>query len=52
MKATPQLQPQLHNLDQSLWLDNVTQGLVSGRALRRYVDELSATYRAKAIRIG
>ena len=39
MKAT-QL---LHNLGQSLWLDNITRDLLEGGALRRYVDELSVT---------
>jgi transaldolase len=39
MKAT-QL---LHNLGQSLWLDNITRDLLDSGALKRYVDELSVT---------
>jgi transaldolase len=39
MKAT-QL---LHNLGQSLWLDNITRDLLESGALQRYVDELSLT---------
>ena len=39
MKAT-QL---LHNLGQSLWLDNITRDLLESGALQRYVDEVSVT---------
>jgi transaldolase len=39
MKAT-QL---LHNLGQSLWLDNITRDLLNSGTLKRYVDELSVT---------
>ena len=39
MKAT-QL---LHNLGQSLWLDNITRDLLDNGTLRQYVDELSVT---------
>src|SRR5438477_9577053 len=39
MKAT-QL---LHNLGQSLWLDNITRDLINGGTLKRYRDELSVT---------
>jgi transaldolase len=39
MKAT-QL---LHNLGQSLWLDNITRDLLSSGTLKRYIDELSVT---------
>jgi transaldolase len=39
MKAT-QL---LHNLGQSLWLDNITRDLIDSGTLRRYIDELSVT---------
>ena len=39
MKAT-QL---LHNLGQSLWLDNITRDLLTSGALKRYIDELSVT---------
>src|SRR5215510_5398274 len=33
----------LHNLGQSLWLDNVTRGLLNGGTLQRYIDEFSVT---------
>jgi len=39
MKAT-QL---LHNLGQSLWLDNITRDLLNSGTLKRYSDELSVT---------
>jgi transaldolase len=39
MKAT-QL---LHNLGQSLWLDNITRDLLDSGTLRRYIDDLSVT---------
>src|SRR5262249_1069465 len=39
MKAT-QL---LHNMGQSLWLDNITRDLINSGTLKRYVDELSVT---------
>jgi transaldolase len=39
MKAT-QL---LHNLGQSIWLDNITRELLDSGTLQRYVDELSVT---------
>ena len=39
MKAT-QL---LHNLGQSLWLDNITRELLNSGTLQRYIDELSVT---------
>jgi transaldolase len=39
MKAT-QL---LHNLGQSLWLDNITRDLLSSGTLKRYIDELFVT---------
>ena len=39
MKAT-QL---LHNLGQSLWLDNITRDLLNTDTLKRYIDELSVT---------
>jgi transaldolase len=32
---------QLHDLGQSLWLDNITRGLLTDGTLRRYIDELS-----------
>jgi transaldolase len=39
MKATQTL----HDLGQSLWLDNITRNLLKTGVLRRYVDELSVT---------
>jgi transaldolase len=39
MKATQRL----HELGQSLWLDNITRGLLTNGTLQRYVDELSVT---------
>jgi transaldolase len=33
----------LHDLGQSLWLDNITRGMLAGGTLRRYRDELSIT---------
>src|ERR1035438_6562200 len=39
MKAT-QL---LHNLGQSLWLDNITRDLLNSGTLKRFIDELSVT---------
>ena len=33
----------LHDLGQSLWLDNITRGMLAAGTLRRYVDELSVT---------
>jgi transaldolase len=34
---------QLHDLGQSLWLDNITRGILDDGTLRRYIDELSVT---------
>ena len=34
---------QLHDLGQSLWLDNITRGLLTGGALGRYISDLSVT---------
>jgi transaldolase len=34
---------QLHDLGQSLWLDNITRGILRDGTLRRYIDELSVT---------
>jgi transaldolase len=34
---------QLHNLGQSLWLDNITRGLLADGTLRRYITDLSVT---------
>jgi len=33
----------LHNLGQSLWLDNITRDLLNNGTLKRYIDELSVT---------
>ena len=34
---------QLHDLGQSLWLDNITRGLLEDGTLRRYISEFSVT---------
>ena len=35
---------QLHDVGQSLWLDNITRGLLTGgNSLRRYIEEFSVT---------
>lgn len=39
MKATQAL----HNLGQSIWLDNITRDLLESGTLKRYIDELSVT---------
>ena len=39
MKATQRL----HDLGQSLWLDNITRGLLTKGTLRHYIAELSVT---------
>jgi hypothetical protein len=39
MKATQAL----HNLGQSIWLDNITRDLLDSGALEHYIDELSVT---------
>jgi transaldolase len=39
MKATQEL----HDLGQSLWLDNITRDLLDKGTLKRYIDELSVT---------
>src|ERR1700686_3336987 len=33
----------LHDLGQSLWLDNITRDLLNSGTLKRYIDELSVT---------
>src|SRR5580704_18072469 len=33
----------LHDLGQSLWLDNITRGLLTSGTLRRYIEEWSVT---------
>ena len=39
MKATEEL----HNLGQSLWLDNITRDLLDNGTLKRYIDEFSVS---------
>ena len=39
MKATRTL----HDLGQSLWLDNITRGMLRNGSLRQHIDELSVT---------
>src|SRR5262249_55233836 len=34
---------QLHDLGQSLWLDNITRDLLDNGTLKRYIDDLSVT---------
>lgn len=34
---------QLHDLGQSLWLDNITRGLLTSGTLRHYIGDLSGT---------
>src|SRR5262245_65925672 len=34
---------QLHDLGQSLWLDNITRELLNSGTLKRYIDDLSVT---------
>ena len=43
MKATKLL----HNLGQSLWLDNITRDLLDSGTLKRYIEELSVTVPAR-----
>src|ERR1700757_4418857 len=33
----------LHDIGQSLWLDNITRELLNSGTLKRYIDELSVT---------
>ena len=33
----------LHDLGQSLWLDNITRELLNSGTLKRYIDDLSVT---------
>ena len=39
MQATQKL----HDLGQSLWLDNITRDLLNSGTLKRYIDQLSIT---------
>ena len=39
MKATQKL----HDLGQSLWLDNITRDILNNGTLKSYIDELSVT---------
>ena len=36
---------QLHDLGQSIWLDNITRSLLADGTLRRYIADLSVTAR-------
>src|SRR5215467_4828595 len=42
-KKTMKLTSSLHNLGQSLWLDNITRGMLNDGTLQRYIDEFSIT---------
>jgi hypothetical protein len=39
MKATDKL----HSIGQSIWLDNITRGILNDGTLSRYIDDLSVT---------
>jgi len=43
MKAAIRATEKLHDLGQSLWLDNITRDLLIGGTLHRYVQEFSVT---------
>ncbi|MEO8338558.1 MAG: transaldolase [Nitrospirota bacterium] len=43
MEANTKPTEQLHNMGQSLWLDNITRGLLTSGTLERYIRELSIT---------
>jgi transaldolase len=43
MKTAIRATEQLHEMGQSLWLDNITRGLLTGGTLRRYIEDLSVT---------
>jgi hypothetical protein len=40
----------LHDLGQSLWLDNITRNRVNSGTLQRYIDEFSVTRKKAADR--
>src|SRR5580700_5310504 len=42
-KTTTSATTRLHDLGQSLWLDNITRGLLTSGTLQRYIDALSVT---------
>ena len=43
MKTATRATEKLHDVGQSLWLDNITRGLLTGGTLRRYIEEFSIT---------
>ncbi len=43
MKATPLATQKLHDLGQSIWLDNITRDLLASGTLLKYIAELSVT---------
>ncbi len=43
MKTAIRATEKLHDLGQSLWLDNITRGLLIGGTLQRYIQEFSVT---------
>jgi len=43
---------QLHDLNQSIWLDNVTRGLRIGQTHRPCIDNLAITFTSAATQIG
>ena len=43
MKTAIRATKKLHDMGQSLWLDNITRGLLTSGTLRRYIQEFSVT---------
>ena len=43
MKTAIRATEKLHEMGQSLWLDNITRGLLTSGRLRRYIEEFSVT---------
>ena len=43
MKTATRATQRLHDMGQSLWLDNITRGLLTSGTLRRYIQEFSVT---------
>ena len=43
MKSAIKATQKLHEMGQSLWLDNITRGLLTSGTLRRYIQEFSVT---------
>ena len=43
MKTAIRATEKLHEMGQSLWLDNITRGLLTSGTLRRYIEEFSVS---------